>query len=1104
MQTRILRWCRIIGLGAAATLLLAAAASAQATAPDVGLITQLSGAVTYWNKAEQKEPVPAKAFMKVRQGDNFKMDAAGSLTLLYFGSGRQEIWKGPAAFSAGAAASAAAGDQKPPAQPVVKLISTRAAKQLAGTPLFLPRSSTARSGGIQTMTPAGLAPAGTPAPLTKEAQSQIKEAEGIYQDLLKTAAAHDVTPELYLLSVLAKYGQYAEMDKLVDTMLQKKPGDQALKDLQAWVQSKSGQGLAATPGYGGKKIPRGTPGAEMPTTGQGPDAAAVKELLKKGWADLEEGRGIAALNTYQQALKLSEKALGPEHPLTAASMAHLARLYSRIGIFDRALPLAQKSLQIREKVLGPEHPQTAQSLMILGVLYGQMGDHGKALQMNQKALKISEQALGPDAQLTASALHNLAMLYSQMGAYDQALPLAQRAVQIREKVLGLEDSQTATSLANLGYLYLVKKDYQQAQSCFQRAQHRKGDFGMVELYLATGKYDTALNLLAKNAPKAWNRPQFQALYYTQKGLALKGLERRGDASEAFQEAIKYIEELRARTPGERSSFFEFGLFGGYFRAYKGMVGLLAEMAQKGEPAPAGLQTYGPEPGAAAFFFAESIKARSLLEALAAGAGRVKPELPGDLAAKEKTLQERLQTLESQRVERVMTKTVSGPRSHDRLDQSAQNFQLERDALQGELDRFVTEIRRRDPRYAALAYPQPYKARELPLKPGEVLLEYALGEKEGYLFRVEPGGKTQVFRLAVGQEALEKRLGAMLAPFRKGVVRREDLSRFTVRDAAALYQEILAPALSGVNPGTRLIIVPDGVLGAFPFEALVVQAGPDWGKCTLVGDRWPVTYSQSAAILALNRHLGPSHASQALFALGDPIFDRGGSRYLAYKGGQGKAGELKHAGPEKALTMAATDKGWGRLEFPPLPETRQTVLELAALFQEKPQPPQVLLDVFATETKLRQSHLGQYRYLFFGTHGFLADKMAGVREPTLVLTQVENKVPDNGFLSLSKVMRLKLDANLVTLAACMTGVGQVMQGEGVLNFARAFQQAGSRSVMVSLWNIPVHESMQFYTAFYKALKEGKPKIEALKVARQTVRAKEPHPYFWAGLILHGEG
>jgi len=75
------------------------------------------------------------------------------------------------------------------------------------------------------------------------------------------------------------------------------------------------------------------------------------------------------------------------------------------------------------------------------------------------------------------------------------------------------------------------------------------------------------------------------------------------------------------------------------------------------------------------------------------------------------------------------------------------------------------------------------------------------------------------------------------------------------------------------------------------------------------------------------------------------------------------------------------------------------------------------------------------------------------------------------------------------------------------FARAVafsRQAGARSAMVSLWNIPVDESLKFYAAFYKALKEGKPKSEALKIARQVVRSREPHPYFWSGLILHGEG
>jgi hypothetical protein len=58
----------------------------------VGLITGLSGAATYQNKAENHKPAKVQAFMKVRQGDYLKLPESASLTLLYFASGRQETW----------------------------------------------------------------------------------------------------------------------------------------------------------------------------------------------------------------------------------------------------------------------------------------------------------------------------------------------------------------------------------------------------------------------------------------------------------------------------------------------------------------------------------------------------------------------------------------------------------------------------------------------------------------------------------------------------------------------------------------------------------------------------------------------------------------------------------------------------------------------------------------------------------------------------------------------------------------------------------------------------------------------------------------------------
>ena len=237
----VLSFSRALCFWVAVTFPVTVAASAQAFAPDEGLITKLSGAVTYWNKAEQKEAAPAQAFMKVRQGDHLKLAATGSLTLLYFGSGRQETWKGPVTFIVGAAEGAAIGHQKPLPQPEVQNLPPKVTKRIAGAPLPLPGSSMARSGVIQTMAPTCPAPtrAKPPVPLSKEEQQKIKEAEITYQDLRKRAGAEDVTPELYFLGILADYRQYPKMEELVDAMLAKRPGDPTLKHLKSWIRSQA-------------------------------------------------------------------------------------------------------------------------------------------------------------------------------------------------------------------------------------------------------------------------------------------------------------------------------------------------------------------------------------------------------------------------------------------------------------------------------------------------------------------------------------------------------------------------------------------------------------------------------------------------------------------------------------------------------------------------------------------------------------------------------------------------------------------------------------------------------------------------------------------------
>lgn len=259
---------------AVAFLLSAAAALAQSSSPDVGLVTKLSGKATYWNDQE-KTPAKVQAFMKVRQGDHIELAGEGALQLLYFASGRQETWKGPARLQAGNAESAPLGD-KPQAAPEVKKLPASAAKKMAAAPFLLARGGASfsgatqvkrlgseragatpmmekappgrsgvtemqrvkpdRSGVIQTMAPTcPVQPQA--APLTAAARKEIQAAKKEYLGLKKKAAADDFTPELYFLGVLAQHRQYPEMERMLDQILQKKPGDQGFNDLKSWVRA---------------------------------------------------------------------------------------------------------------------------------------------------------------------------------------------------------------------------------------------------------------------------------------------------------------------------------------------------------------------------------------------------------------------------------------------------------------------------------------------------------------------------------------------------------------------------------------------------------------------------------------------------------------------------------------------------------------------------------------------------------------------------------------------------------------------------------------------------------------------------------------------------
>ncbi|MCA9665468.1 MAG: CHAT domain-containing protein, partial [Myxococcales bacterium] len=107
---------------------------------------------------------------------------------------------------------------------------------------------------------------------------------------------------------------------------------------------------------------------------------------------------------------------------------------------------------------------------------------------------------------------------------------------------------------------------------------------------------------------------------------------------------------------------------------------------------------------------------------------------------------------------------------------------------------------------------------------------------------------------------------------------------------------------------------------------------------------------------------------------------------------------------------------------------------------------------------------------------------------------------DGPLALRRVLSLKLGAQLVLLSACQSGVGG--DGSGSASLARAFQLAGARRVLSTLWRVSDLATAVVVKRFVRELARGRDPAVALQQTRLALIARWPHPAFWAGLRLHG--
>jgi len=329
---------------------------------------------------------------------------------------------------------------------------------------------------------------------------------------------------------------------------------------------------------------------------------------------------------------------------------------------------------------------------------------------------------------------------------------------------------------------------------------------------------------------------------------------------------------------------------------------------------------------------------------------------------------------------------------------------------------------------------------------------------------------------MGREALRERVERLRA-----LIQEQGSLREAEPLARELYQVLVEPVWNEVARARRVVICPDGPLWTLPFGALMRQGRPlvEWK---------PVHLTASATVYAqlqTRRERAGPPATTRLVAFGDPVYP-----------------DHLDVDPARPQSLALQEQLRRGRSLAALPGTRREVEEIAALFGKGARS---FLGPDATEENVATARDAQY--VHFACHGLLDERFP--LDSSLALT-IPKKLADgqeNGLLQAWEILeRVRLRADLVTLSACESGLGVDMGGEGLLGLVQAFQVAGARSVVASLWGVPDRSTARFMKRFYQLLEAGQPKDEALRAVQlEFVRGGglTASPLRWAAFQLFGD-
>jgi CHAT domain-containing protein/tetratricopeptide (TPR) repeat protein len=767
----------------------------------------------------------------------------------------------------------------------------------------------------------------------------------------------------------------------------------------------------------------------------------VRRVL--GEIDGQGGEFQSSLAALQEAKEISNTANQPL-PSAWAALA-LATVLTTVGGWQEALEQVNSAIPVLQQFKDTDNEYLAYSELssIYGERESELKDLDKALELNQVAYKL---VVKTHPERAAGLNLGVAEIYWQMGRFKDATSKANEALDYFKQQK--DETDEAGALMSLAEAQTSDGDLQGAEKSLQVAQ---------PLVVRTNSF--------------YNTGRF---YYCEAGL-YRAQGRLKESIDQYEQVINLLEQFKSSSNVEnrRKVSEQYGFI------YDELVETYYELSVTDKQ---GTRSWANK----ALEYAELNKARAFANSWGhAFADVLKRQVPVALQDRETTIANERDALQSE-LQQAMTGT--GHRSVSQIKEALAKVGRAEAELKNDL-------RRISPAYAEVRYPQVMNFDQIPLRLGELLVQFKVLPQATlvWLFEGTKEGTTFIafYKVDRSRQWFADRVFSIRDAFNGGHPEQFD-SRITDELLGALFPD---SALQNVRTAKAIIFVPDDIFFLLPFEMLSSH-----GEYLLVGT--PTEYFPSAAVLRLART--SIHAArewpESFIGIADPITSSDDPRYQA---ASLLSDPVSQTGPGQAGNSAAVDRVVSRgFSLERLPGTADEVQGIAGLFASTLPKTEIRTGMDATKQKLLRTDLARYRFIHFATHGILPVE-SGIKEPALVLSY-DGKGKDDMLLTLSEILEFKLRADMVALSACNTGSGKVTRAEGVASLGVAFLAAGASSVTVSLWQVADNSTAELMEEFYRNLVSGKSKSVALAAARAALVAKGyKNPFFWAPFILTGE-